>query len=63
MYDESPRFRIPPGRGLIFYATCGQGFMAAASMMLLGNDALPATRLTVTVPSSSGWRRISRASR
>ena len=37
--------------------------MAAASMMLLGNDALPATRLTVTVPSSSGWRRISRASR
>ena len=37
--------------------------MAATSIKRLGNTALPDTRLTVTWPSSMGWRRISSASR
>ena len=40
-----------------------QGFMAQTSMKRLGYTAVPAARDTVTIPSSSGWRRASRTSR
>ena len=40
-----------------------QGFIAQTSMKRLGYATEPAARTTVTIPSSSGWRSVSRTSR
>ena len=41
----------------------GRGFIVAVKINLAGKVKLPFTRETVTVPSSKGWRKLSKTSR